>query len=302
MVQKKLMERQNFHKIALIGRQGIPGVVETLAALIKHLKNNQREVVLETATAQLIKQTNITTVSTQEIQQYADLIIVVGGDGSLLNAAHIATENHLPILGINRGRLGFLTDIHPTQLQDIHAILNGHYQIEDRFLLQVTLNNSIDSFKHLALNDVVLLPGDVAHMIEFDVFVDEQFVCHHRADGMIIATPTGSTAYALSGGGPILYPSLEAIVMVAMFPHTLSSRPIVISNTSTIRIHISANNQSSPYLSCDGQKRIAISSGESLNIAKSANSLHLVHPNSYNYFNTLREKLNWEQQAKRSET
>lgn len=296
------MFTHKFNKIALIGREGVPGVVETLNALVSHLQQHQRQVVLESHTATFMTLPNIDSVKSDAIRQHADLIIVVGGDGSLLNAARIAIDNKLPILGINRGRLGFLTDIHPKDLDEVIIILNGKYQSEKRFLLQFTMGDTPKDNPPVALNDIVLLPGDAAHMIEFDLFVNQQFVCHHRADGMIIATPTGSTAYALSGGGPILYPSLEAIVMVAMFPHTLSSRPIVIDSNSHIQIHISENNQSSPYISCDGQQRIAVKPGESVIITKKSEQLSLIHPESYNYFNTLREKLNWEKQATRDTT
>lgn len=281
-----------------MGREGVVGAVETLTALVEHLKSEKRTVVLEAAAANFLGDLDVPVVNAVDMQKYADLLIVVGGDGSLLDAARIAINNELPVLGINRGRLGFLTDIHPNQLEEVTAILNGDYKLEQRFLLEANLQRHNES-PSSALNDVVLLPGDIAHMIEFDLFVDDQFVCHHRADGMIIATPTGSTAYALSGGGSILHPNLDAVILVPMFPHTLSSRPIVISSNSRIDIKITENNETSPYLSCDGRERIAINPGEQLTITKKPQKLQLIHPSSYNYFDTLRGKLKWEQQATR---
>jgi NAD+ kinase len=145
----------------------------------------------------------------------------------------------------------------------------------------------------IALNEVVLMPGNVARMIEFSIMIDDQFVCAQQADGLIVATPTGSTAYALSGGGPILYPQLEAIVLVPMFPHTLSARPIVVSSKSRIVIHVDTHSTAAPWLSCDGQERISVPIGANISIQKNAKSLKLIHPLDYNYFETLRTKLHW---------
>ena len=276
-----------------MARSGIPGVPDTLNALVDHLERLQCNVFIEASTASIVER-QCPTVDFAHPSCAIDLIIVVGGDGSLITAAHTAIAMDIPILGINRGRLGFLTDIHPDQLQVIDQILNGDYQKEQRFGLSVILAPRDSTTCHTALNDAVLLPADQAQMIEFSVYVDEHHVCHHRADGMIIATPTGSTAYALSGGGPILYPSLEAIVLVPMFPHTLSSRPIVIPNKSTITLKISAHNGKAPYISCDGKARTPIQPGSEVRIQHQKKPLTLIHPRGYNYFQTLREKLHWE--------
>lgn len=295
------MTSRQFQKVALIGREGVPGVRETLIALIGHLIDNGCHVVVEANTAKALP-IKATAIAAEDLVNHSELLIVVGGDGSLLNAARIAVPHNIPVLGINRGRLGFLTDIHPNEIVEVDAILQGRYLHEQRFLLQAEFKHNNTEVTHdIALNDVVLLPGDVAQMIEFDVFVNQQFVCHHRADGMIIATPTGSTAYALSGGGPILYPDLNAVVLVPMFPHTLSSRPIVISCDATITLKISKNNETSPYCSCDGLNRTAIHPGDAIIIKKYPKQLQLIHPLSYNYFNTLREKLHWEKQATRTQ-
>lgn len=282
-----------FRKVAVIARQRPDGVQDTLLALEKHLIEQGCEVFFETETAELIDRT-VQTLTAAKIKE-CDLIIVVGGDGSLLHAAHLAVENDLPLLGINRGRLGFLTDIYPDELEKINEVLKGRYREEKRFLLDAHIHGKSKDLKaHLALNDVVLLPGNVAHMIEFSVTINDEYVCNIRADGLIVATPTGSTAYALSGGGPILHPQLDALVLVPMFPHTLTNRPIVVSSDDKIVLEISDRNEATPYISCDGQPRTPISPGDSLIITKHAKKLSLIHPQDYNYFKTLREKLHWQ--------
>jgi NAD+ kinase len=173
--------------------------------------------------------------------------------------------------------------------------LEGHYQEEQRFFLRADVLHNEQSIASLeALNEIVLSPRNVAHMIEFEVMVGGQFVCDLRADGLIVATPTGSTAYALSGGGPILHPALNAIVLVPMFPHTLSNRPLVVDADSELVIQITKNNETRLFVSGDGQKRIPIALGDSLHIQKKAQTLRLIHPNGYQYFQTLRSKLGWQ--------
>jgi NAD+ kinase len=179
--------------------------------------------------------------------------------------------------------------------QKIPEIIAGQYYQESRFLLTAAVEqHGKIIYKENALNEVVLLPGAVAHMIEFEIHIDDQYVCRQRADGLIVATPTGSTAYALSGGGPILHPDLQAIVLVPMFPHTLSSRPLVIKHDCSIRLHFPTRNDSTPSFSCDGQARHELQEHHALTIHKKKKELKLVHPIDYHYFNTLRTKLNWE--------
>jgi NAD+ kinase len=213
----------------------------------------------------------------------------------LLTAARLASEKNLPVLGINRGRLGFLTDIKPDEFSEIEQIIKGYYREEKRFLLNADILSDKKVIHHqTALNDIVLLPGDVAHMIEFSIEIDGQLMCTQRADGLIVATPTGSTAYALSGGGPILHPQLDAVVLVPMFPHKLTSRPIVISGNSDIKISIDKTNETSPRLSADGEDYISLNTDHIIHIHKNKNPLTLIHPESYQYFSTLRTKLQWE--------
>lgn len=275
-----------FQHIALIGSTR-KNITDTLVAVKDYLIEQKLSVFIEENTALRMPKNNLPQFSENKIPAEIDLMIVVGGDGSLLNAAHCALPHNLPVLGINRGRLGFLTDIHPDELSKIGDVISGKYIIEERFLLKTQLG--------IALNDVVLLPGNNAQLIEFDILINDQFVCQQRADGLIVATPTGSTAYALSGGGPILHPQLNAIVLVPMFPHTLSSRPIVVDGDAKIEILIRDQNEFSPCLSCDGRERIDLAPGTRITISKHEKKLHLIHPDNYSYFATLREKLGWQQ-------
>src|SRR5436190_23849347 len=285
-----------FTTIGLIGRQGMKDVSDTLIAVLDYLQSHQYEVVVEEETAHCFKNRQFTSCKRDQLAYKVDLLIVVGGDGSLINAAHSVVKHNTPVLGVNRGRLGFLTDIHPQDLEKkIGEVLSGNYQEEKRFLLNATITMQIDKKQHagIALNEVVLMPGNVARMIEFSIIIDDQFVCAQQADGLIVATPTGSTAYALSGGGPILYPQLDAIVLVPMFPHTLSARPIVVSAKSRIVIHVDTHSTAAPWLSCDSQERISVPVGANICIQKNAKTLKLIHPLDYNYFETLRSKLHW---------
>jgi len=286
---------KKFHTIGLIGRQRKEDISDTLQALKKLLLSRKLAIVVEEETATFFAADKLPTYPRDQLGKHCDLIIVVGGDGSLLNAARAAIESQTSVLGINRGRLGFLTDINPNEINTkVAAVLDGKYKEEKRFVLDVYIQQGKKKLApDIALNDVVLLPGDVAHMIEFSITINEQFVCSHRADGMIAATPTGSTAYALSGGGPILHPSLNAVVLVPMFPHTLSARPIVIDAGSPIEITIAETNEKPPRLSCDGQTPLEIPLGSTIHIAKKGKALRLIHPTDYNYFETLRLKLGW---------
>lgn len=280
--------QSHFKHIALMGRAGT-NTADTLQAVVDFLQQQSVQIFIEEKTAEMMNKKHGATFSDDHIPAEIDLMIVVGGDGSLLNAARCALPHNLPVLGINRGRLGFLTDIHPTELAKIAEVLSGKYQSENRFLLTAHEKKPLG----VALNDVVLSPGD-AQLIEFDIVINNQFVCQQRADGLIIATPTGSTAYALSGGGPILHPALNAIVLVPMFPHRLSNRPIVIDGDAKIEVVIHKQNASTPFISCDGQHRIRIEPGSKITVQKHEKKLQLIHPKSYDYFTTLRQKLGWQ--------
>lgn len=284
------MSSSIFKRIAIIGRRRIDGIDETINNLVEFLTAHQVKVVLDEESAQWLNRDDLESIPQDELNRHADLIIVVGGDGSLLNAARIAAEQDLPVLGINRGTLGFLTDIPPDNLECINEILQGHYLQEDRFLLEVSLP---DGSKTTAINDIVLQPGLSAKMISFEVHVDNQLAYSLRADGLIVSTPTGSTAYSLSGGGPIVHPSLNAMVLVPISPHTLSNRPIVISGESSVLVKIDPSNEHAPEISCDGQITAQLDIGQSYQVHKYQKRFTLIHRTDYDYYSTLRNKLHW---------
>jgi len=284
-----------FRHIGLIGRLGSAGVVDTLKRLLRFLDERGLHVIVEDRTATVLLDHGHPEASRRMLGELCDLVIVVGGDGSLLGAARTLCHSGTLVLGVNRGRLGFLTDISPDELEErVGEVLEGHYEVEERFLLDAelyrgdTLMGSGD-----ALNEVVLHPGKAVRMIEFELFLDGQFVYSQRSDGLIIATPTGSTAYSLSGGGPIMHPRLDVLTLVPMFPHTLSSRPIVVDAGSEIRIHIGETNQTYPHISCDGQTRAVAKPDDVLVIRRKPQTVNLVHPVGHNFYEVLRSKLGW---------
>lgn len=279
-----------------MGRYSTAEAQETLEKLIAFLSKKSVTLLLEQETAEILPKQNIDTINREDLGKACDLVVVVGGDGSLLNAARAVAESEVPVIGINRGMLGFLTDLSPDNFEEsIDAILEGEYIEEQRFLLCADIYTD-DEICHVgcALNDVVLYAGEIARMIEFELYIDEQFVYSQRSDGLIVATPTGSTAYSMSGGGPILEPSLDALVLVPMFPHTLSSRPIVVDSNSLIELRVAPRkSEIHPGVSCDGQQLVALTPGAKLRIHRKEKTLKLIHPKDYNYYNTLRTKLEW---------
>lgn len=288
-------EHDGFNNIGLIGRLGSTRVVETLKRLLRFLDERGLHVIVEDRTATVLLDHGHPEASRRTLGELCDLVIVVGGDGSLLGAARTLCHSGTLVLGVNRGRLGFLTDISPDELEArVGEVLDGRYEVEERFLLDAelyregTLMGSGD-----ALNEVVLHPGKAVRMIEFELFIDGHFVYSQRSDGLIIATPTGSTAYSLSGGGPIMHPRLDVVTLVPMFPHTLSSRPIVIDAGSEIRIHIGETNQTYPHISCDGQTRAVAKPDDVLVIRRKSQRVQLVHPLGHNFYEVLRSKLGW---------
>jgi NAD+ kinase len=263
--------------------------------LVTYLVAHDYSVLVEDRTATVIPHHGQPEASRRMLGELCDLVIVVGGDGSLLGAARALCRSGTLILGVNRGRLGFLTDISPDELETrVSEVLAGEFEVEQRFLLDTVLyRNGVAVGNGDALNEVVLHPGKAVRMIEFELFIDGQFVYSQRSDGLIVATPTGSTAYALSGGGPIMHPKLDVVTLVPMFPHTLSSRPIVIDAASEIRIHIGETNQSYPHISCDGQTRAVAKPNDVLVITRKPERIQLVHPIGHNFYEVLRSKLGW---------
>src|SRR3989338_78800 len=244
--------KHQFKRVILYARQhrANQGVSETLQKLVTFLQGHQVEAFIDADTATHFN-LSLPIMPRDKMGEKHDLIVVVGGDGSLLSAARMAIKVNVPVIGINRGRLGFLTDILPqeidTKLQDV---IQGQYQEELRFLLHAKIHDRNEVFfEGDALNDVVLSRGNETHLVEFEMYIDQKYVCHYRSDGLIIGTPTGSTAYALSAGGPIMNPNLNAMLIVPLFSHTLSSRPLVIDDESEIDLLISENNETNLILS-----------------------------------------------------
>lgn len=291
------MPSSQFQRIGIIARHRGKQWQDSLLALINCLQKFNVKIVIEQETAEHAAIQCHLIVDRKELAQHCDLLIVIGGDGSLLQAAQIALDHNIPLLGINRGRLGFLTDITPEEIEEkLPSILLGEFYEESRVLIHVAMQTKQGvQWQGNALNEVVLVPGRVAHMIEFEIFINDHFVLRQRADGLIVATPTGSTAYALSGGGPIIHPAVQAVVLVPMFPHTLSSRPLVVAKESRIRVQLTQSHESQPSFSCDGGEKQELYEDAALIIQPSDIQLRLIHPLDYDYFQTLRTKLSWEQ-------
>jgi NAD+ kinase len=229
------------------------------------------------------------------LAQAVDLIIVVGGDGTFLEAARSIVNWQRPILGINLGRLGFLTDIPATQMEEmVVAVLHGQYETEQRLMLRVRIERDGQTrYDQLALNDVVLHKVKMEHMIEFEVMIDNRFVQSQRSDGLIVATPTGSTAYALSAGGPILQPSLEAITIVSINPHSMSNRPIVVASTSRIQVHSNEHRNQPAQITCDGHVKLDLEASDNIFIERHSHVVSMIHPKPHDHFLMLRQKLHW---------
>ncbi|WP_416885207.1 NAD(+) kinase [Marinospirillum sp.] len=292
------MKKTGFKNIGLIGRLGSTRVVDTLKRLMHFLSERHYQVIVEDQTATVILGHGFQEANRKMLAEICDLVIVVGGDGSLLGAARAMAKTGVPVLGVNRGRLGFLTDISPDDLEEkVEEVLNGQYIAERRFLLDAEIYREGEPIGTAdGLNDVVLHPGKSARMIEFDLYIEGQFVYNQRSDGLIVSTPTGSTAYALSGGGPIMHPKLDALVLVPMFPHTLSSRPIVVDGSSEIKILVSTNNTTYPHISCDGQTHLVTKPGDVIYIRKKPHKLKLIHPVGHDFYDICRSKLGWNSQ------
>ena len=284
-----------FKHIAIVANTHISQVQSSVEQLAELLASRDINVLLEEKTAQLLSGLELPVVSEQDLQSGVDLVIVVGGDGSMLAAARNLVEYGVPLMGVNRGRLGFLNDILPDDIdRDVSRVLAGDYVESSRFLLEVEIRRGERMIgQGSALNDVVLHPGKSVRMMEFELSIDGKFVYSQRSDGLIVSTPTGSTAYALSGGGPILHPNLDAIGLVPMNPHTLTSRPIVVSGNSAIQILVGARNKLHPFVTCDGQEYIKTEPGDMIHIRKMDKLLKLIHPPEHNFYQTCRSKLGW---------
>lgn len=284
-----------FTRIGLLGRREHPGVAEIVADLLKLLDARGIEVTMEDRLATLAHFEKRSMKSRDAIGAMVDLAIVIGGDGSLLSAARTLVRHATPVIGINRGRLGFLTDVSPDELiTQVNSVLDGDYTRDSRFLLDVEVRRGTEIIGQAeALNDVVVNSGASAQMVEFELTIDGEFVYRLNADGLILSSPTGSTAYSMSGGGPIMNPALDAIAIVPMFPHSLTSRPIVVHGDSEIRIDVVSRNQIHPPVTCDGQVSLTALPGDAVIVRKKKERLTLLHPPGYSFYASCRDKLRW---------
>jgi len=285
----------NFRRIGLLTKLHQPEVLDTLNYLVRFLVEEQLEVVVESSISAFLEGNSYRVASRDDMAASVDLVIVVGGDGSMLSAARDMVHYEVPLLGVNRGRLGFLTDILPGETEArVKRVLQGEYVVSDRFLLDVSVSRDDRVISTgLALNDVVLHPGQSVRMLEFELHIDGQFVYSQRSDGLIVSTPTGSTAYALSAGGPILHPKLDAMVLVPMNPHTLTSRPIAIAGDSLVEIRVGDRRDIQPQVTCDGQEDFVTEPGDVIRIWREAKTLRLIHPVDHNFYSICRSKLGW---------
>ena len=282
-----------FNTIALIGRHHTPDVATALARMGEFLRGQGRTVLVEKETAATNRVRDFPIADYDEIGARADLVVVQGGDGSMLNAARRLAVHQVPLVGVNQGRLGFMTDIASVKMLDAMAdILAGRHTIEERTMLAVEVRrNGATEFSTLVLNDVVVNKGAVLRLIEILVHIDGESVYDLRSDGLIVATPTGSTAYALSSDGPILQPGVPAFALVPICPHTLSNRPIIVSDRSVIEITLQRTIDARLHL--DGQLECKLLEGDQVTIGRAEHTATFVHPLGYSYYSMLREKLHW---------
>jgi NAD+ kinase len=285
-----------FNTIGLIAKDKSEAVNCTLKRLVDFIRKKSCTLIFDKSAEGLIE--NVSYVDRETLAKQSDLAIVIGGDGTFLSAVRSLANHNIPVLGINLGRLGFLVDISPDDMtQHLEEILQGQYVEESRFLLQAQVKRNENIISEAdAFNDVVVHIRDVARMIEFETYVNGQFVNFQRSDGLVVSTPTGSTAYALSSGGPLLHATLEAMIVVPICPHTLTNRPLVINADSKVEIVIGESKQSTAQVTLDGQTAFDVKPGDKIIIQKKQKSIILIHPESYDYYEILRAKLHWSEQ------
>jgi len=296
-----------FRTVGVIGKRREPHL-PTLASLCSALRAQGCEVLVED-NPMLADAPAGRRVSRAELTRSVELAIVVGGDGTLLDAGRSMAPAGVPLLGVNQGRLGFMADLLPEQIADsLSAVIRGEYEIEDRMVLSARViraapgddagADAADAAPRIAVNDVVLRNQASIRMLEFESWMDDDFISLHRADGMIVCSPTGSTAYALSGGGPLMHPSLQAMALVPICPHTLSDRPIVVGGDQRVRLVVCGDEQLPPtslqaMMTLDGQISESLATGDAVEISRGPAPLRLIHPAGYSYFAILRNKLRW---------
>lgn len=287
---------RTFQIIGLTGRPRGDNHLCIHRGLFQWLLNSGYDVLVEKEIGQQLNLEVHYLASLEEIAQKVQLVIVIGGDGNMLSRARFFSQYNIPLIGVNRGNLGFLTDIDPKNMyrQLDECLEKGEFFVEERFLLDVSIERDGEiADSGCAINEVVVHPAKIAHMIDFHVYINGSFAFSQHSDGLIIATPTGSTAYSLSAGGPIMIPELNAIALVPMFPHTLSSRPLVIDGESHITIRFIDPKSPALEVGCDSQINLNVKPSDKLHIKKSTHKLRLLHLANYDYYSVLSTKLGW---------
>jgi len=284
---------ESVHRVGVVGRYNTPDIARPLKRLAGFLAGRGLSVCMETETAAMAKISGVDTASLAALGEAVDLMIVIGGDGTMLTVARVLAPTHIPLIGINQGRLGFLTDIALTDMEDaLGAMLDGGALLEERIMLSArVLRGGQRLFQSLAFNDVVVNRGASGGMIDLSVSIGESYVCDLRADGVIVATPTGSTAYAMSANGPIVHPSLRAWALVPISPHALTNRPLVIGDDAQVTITITGARDAAIH--CDGHHHHELEDGDRVVVESAPFSIRLLHPRGYDYFAMLRQKLHW---------
>ncbi|MDP6437780.1 MAG: NAD(+) kinase [Gammaproteobacteria bacterium] len=285
----------SFKRIAILGNPADQAALDTVDAVVKHLASAGVDVLVSDKLPEPAAPAARSPVADDQIAGKSDLVIAIGGDGTMLYAARQAFTHDVPVLGINRGRLGFLADIKPEEISEsINAVLAGEFSSEKRMLLKVEiLQGEKVVSAGVAVNDVVIKRRETARMLEYQTIVDGVYVNTHGGDGFVAATPTGSTAYALSCGGPIIEPSMDALVLAPICPHTLADRPIVIPGRSVTEVRLLQNHGTNADVSGDGELIGELEAGEHLRIVVADQTIELIHPPGYDYFGVLRSKLYW---------
>lgn len=284
-----------FRNIALVGNDRDGRVVESMHTLAAHLQQRGHAVLVDAASSIVFADGAVTAHASATLAAHADLVVAVGGDGTMLHAARLAAPAGIPVVGVNRGRLGFLADIGPADMRArLDQVLSGNYVQDRRAMLRARLIRSghPERAAH-ALNDVVLQKWQTGRMLDFETWIDDRYVNTHGGDGLVIATATGSTAYALSCGGPIVYPDLDALVLAPICPHTLSDRPIVVRSSATIEVRLLERPDTQAQVTCDGVPLGELAQGDKLLVQPSDTSVLLLHPPDHDYYKILRSKLRW---------
>ncbi len=288
-----------FSTVALVGRLSDTKVQDTFKTLVSYLTQRNVQVYVSDQCQLNFDGQAINRAPETDFPRVSDLIITVGGDGTMLYASRLVGGDQVPLLGINRGRLGFLADITPSEVTThLDAVLDGQYIRDQRMVLKATLMREQQVIAQaMALNDVVLQRWEMGRMLEVTVMVGDTYVNTHRGDGLIVTTPTGSTAYSLSCDGPIMHPGLDAIAVVPICPHTLSDRPIVLNGHSVIDISLVARDSTSAQAVCDGQPMGEMTGDETLRVEQADSFITMIHPATHDYYKILRSKLHWGRSA-----